>query len=277
MKLPTMLGTSKKLLKEMAKDTLKKLGVGVTSYSNLLALRTLAHFNIQLLLKLPISQVGEILQVLSKSKSQLRQDLFVLSELQFMRDGYFVEFGATNGFDLSNSFLLEKEYGWKGILAEPARIWHESLRLNRSAHIETNCVWKDSESELLFNEAKEGELSTIDRFSASDLHHEARKNGSLYNIMTISLNDMLEKYNAPDHFNYLSIDTEGSELEILRAFDFQRYKIDVITCEHNYTENRNAIYSLLTRHGYERKYEDISQFDDWYVRSDLNRDGKAGE
>jgi hypothetical protein len=95
--------------------------------------------------------------------------------------------------------------------------------------------------------------------------------------MTISLNDMLEKYNAPDHFNYLSIDTEGSELEILRAFDFQKYKIDVITCEHNYAENRNAIYSLLTRHGYERKYEDISQFDDWYVRSDLNRDGKGGE
>jgi FkbM family methyltransferase len=274
-----MLRTSKKFLKEIVVAILKKLGVGVIRYSSLLSLWEKAQdlgkaqATIQLLSKVPTSQVGELIQKSSKSKSQICQDLFVLSEMQFMRDGYFVEFGATDGINLSNSFLLEKEYGWRGILAEPAKIWHESLRLNRSAHIETKCVWKDSESELLFNETKIPELSSIDFFSAiDDGHRDGREYGSKYVVMSISLNDMLDKFDAPDHFNYLSIDTEGSELEILSAFNFERYKVDIITCEHNNTESRSEIYSLLKRHGYERKFEDISQFDDWYVRSDLNSD-----
>ncbi len=78
--------------------------------------------------------VSEYFEYLSESKSQLRQDLFVLSELRFKRDGYFVEFGATNGIDLSNSHLLETRFGWQGILAEPARIWHKALKNNRKVN-----------------------------------------------------------------------------------------------------------------------------------------------
>ena len=52
-------------------------------------------------------------------KSQIYQDIFVLYTLNWKRNGFFVEFGATNGFDLSNSYLLEKDFGWKGILCEP--------------------------------------------------------------------------------------------------------------------------------------------------------------
>ncbi|NKB76872.1 MAG: hypothetical protein GKR96_07435 [Gammaproteobacteria bacterium] len=61
---------------------------------------------------------------LSCSKSQLRQGLFALSELSFKQGGFFVEFGATNGVGLSNTHLLETKFGWKGILAEPAKLWH---------------------------------------------------------------------------------------------------------------------------------------------------------
>src|SRR5436189_1252600 len=54
-----------------------------------------------------------------RSHAQLFQDLFVLETVKEKRDGFFVEFGATNGVDLSNTALLERDYGWKGILAEP--------------------------------------------------------------------------------------------------------------------------------------------------------------
>ena len=205
------------------------------------------------------------------SKSQLGQDLFVLNELNFKQNGYFVEFGATNGIDLSNTYLMENRFNWKGILAEPAKIWHQQLQKNRKVYINTDCVWKDSKSKLLFNEVgyknQNSELSTIDIFSRSDSHEDERKHGKKYEVNTISLNDLLKKYNAPIEIDYLSIDTEGSEFEILKKFDFNFYKVKVITCEHNYTTTREKIFELLTKNGFKRVHQEFSLFDDWYIRS----------
>jgi FkbM family methyltransferase len=205
------------------------------------------------------------------SKSQLRQDLFVLSELSFKQNGFFVEFGATNGVELSNTHLMETKFNWNGILAEPAKIWHSSLKSNRSAAIETDCVWRATGETLLFNEVNDGnykgELSTIDSFSNTDNFRAARElESNKYEVNTISLEDMLKKHNAPKQIDYLSIDTEGSEFEILNSFDFNKYDIKVITCEHNYTVMRGKIYALLSKNGYERKLSEYSQFDDWYVK-----------
>ena len=207
-------------------------------------------------------------ETLRDSKAQLGQDMFVLSELGFKREGFFVEFGATNGIDLSNSYLLEKKFGWKGILAEPGKKWHADLRANREANIEHDCVWRNTGEELIFNEVDAGELSTIDLFSGSDGHKNERGTGIKYEVRTVSLNDLLDKYNAPKEIDYLSIDTEGSEFEILNAFDFSKHKFKIITCEHNFTPMRESIYSLLTKNGYRRKYTDLSSFDDWYALED---------
>jgi len=200
-------------------------------------------------------------------RSQLGQDIFVLSELCFKRQGFFVEFGATNGVDLSNTFMLEKCFDWRGVLAEPAKKWLDALRKNRSADIETACVWHTSGETLVFNETEEAELSTLDQFSSSDLHAAARTDGNRYEVTTISLMDMLRKHDAPMEIDYLSIDTEGSELTILESFDFSIYSIKIITCEHNYTGNREKIFELLSSKGYVRKFEGLSQFDDWYVKA----------
>jgi FkbM family methyltransferase len=209
-----------------------------------------------------------IITLLSKSRSQLRQDLFVLPEVKYKKRGYFVEFGATNGIDLSNTYLLETEFFWTGILAEPARVWGKKLKANRpNTSIETLCVWKDSNSSLTFNETSVPELSTVDSFSNKDGHRNTRSAGKKYDVQTISLIDLLIKYQAPKYIDYLSIDTEGSEYEILKAFDFNEFNIGVITVEHNYTPQRELIFSLLTSYGYKRKYENISAFDDWYVKS----------
>jgi len=207
----------------------------------------------------------ELYALTAKSKSQLRQDVFVLAELGFKKDGYFVEFGATNGVDLSNTYLLEKEMGWTGILAEPARVWHDALKANRNCHISFDCVWSKSHDEVEFNEASSPELSTIDTFSGSDMHRQARESGNKYKVYTCSLLDLLKKYDAPKEIDYLSIDTEGSEFDILSGFNFDAYKIKVITCEHNYTPMREKIYDLLTSKGYTKKLTNISRFDDWYV------------
>ena len=223
----------------------------------------------QIKLPLPKQNASQVMKYLSKSKSQLRQDLFVLSFLDFKTNGFFVEFGATDGIELSNTYLMEKEFAWSGILAEPAMCWHDRLIKNRDCFIETACVWKDSGTILSFNEVNIAVLSTINLLSDSDLHSETRKNGKTYDVETIALNDLLSKYDAPKIIDYLSIDTEGSEFEILNGFDFSKHSFRVITCEHNFTPMRKKIFDLLTKNGYERCYEEFSQFDDWYVKKDI--------
>lgn len=209
-------------------------------------------------------------KIIENSKSQLGQDLFALQNSDFSTGGYFVEFGATNGINLSNTYILERFFGWSGILAEPAKCWHDDLYRNRRAHIETDCLWSSSGQILQFSEANhpqmKAEVSTISSFVKRSTFKSAFKSGVSYSVNTISLNDLLKKYKAPKRIDFLSIDTEGSEYEILSNFQFGEYDIRTITCEHNFTESREKVYQLLTSYGYKRKFTDLSAFDDWYVK-----------
>ena len=258
----------RRVLKKYIRRILQKFDIALIRYSGLKNEESNrnASFDLDFLSAMPSDHVVNLLNLMSKSESQLRQDLFVLSTLNFKRNGYFVEFGATDGIGLSNSYLLEKEFSWNGILSEPARVWHQELINNRNAHIEKLCVWKDSNSVLSFNEVDIAELSTINSYSSSDIHSKSRHGGHIYDVRTISLNDLLEKYRAPNEIDYLSIDTEGSEFEILSQINFKKYSFKVITCEHNFTTMRHKIYDLLTNQGYKRVHEDISKFDDWYIK-----------
>ena len=205
----------------------------------------------------------DLLRLMEISKSQTRQDIFALCQLNFKKNGFFVDFGASDGVTLSNSYLLEKEFGYKGILAEPNPKQYNKISNFRNAKIENKCVWRESGTVLEFVDA--ADLSTIKEFSNSDEHYSIRKKESTFLVETISLTDMLIKHNAPFLIDYLSIDTEGSEFEILSSHNFEQYKFSVITVEHNFTKKREQIFDLLTKYGYERKYEQLSCQDDWYV------------
>jgi FkbM family methyltransferase len=202
----------------------------------------------------------------SASCAQLFQDLFVLFFLGQKREGFFIEFGATNGVELSNTVLLEQSYDWDGILAEPAKCWHEGLGANRKCVIDTRCVWARSGEPLEFKQVPDRELSTITAFSGSDGHRLSREIGQTYLVETDSLNDLLAESKAPRSIDYLSVDTEGSEFEILRAFDFRKYEVRVLTVEHNFAPNRDTIHAHLMSEGFTRVFERFSMWDDWYIR-----------
>jgi FkbM family methyltransferase len=199
------------------------------------------------------------------SKSQLGQDVFALSLVGPEHTGFFVEFGAADGVALSNSYLLEKTFGWTGVLCEPANTWRSQLVRNRSAHIDFRCVFSSSGLIIDFMETEEPALSTLRGFGDEDMHAESRGGSATYKVETISLLDLLKFHKAPNHIDFISVDTEGSEFEIFKAFDFSQYTFGAIVVEHNFTSTRHKVRDLLLSKGYRQVYRDLSDFDDWFV------------
>jgi FkbM family methyltransferase len=193
------------------------------------------------------------------------QDIWVLDTTNHLKNGYFVEMGSLDGILQSNTYILEKFYNWTGILVEPDIKHHHNLQSNRpNSNIEFNCVWsKTGEIKKFYqSDVVTDGRSTVEEFSSLGLVD--RKNWRTYNVTTISLFDLLVKHNAPTYIDYLSLDTEGSELEILTNFDFTKYKFGCITVEHNTRKwYRNEIRNLLTQKGYHFQKE--FPWDDGYI------------
>jgi FkbM family methyltransferase len=206
-------------------------------------------------------------RILRKSKSQLGQDILGLSVSGLDTPGFFVEFGAADGVALSNSHILEKEFAWNGILCEPSTGWHKELKQNRSCAIDTHCVYSVSGEMISFSENYVGELSSITAYSEPNSKGFLKRTTYSYQVETISLQDLLKSNNAPTFIEFLSIDTEGSEFEILNNFDFQSYRFGAICVEHNFANTREKINSLLLANGYKQVHADLSDFDDWYIQS----------
>lgn len=210
-------------------------------------------------------QVTEMLKVFQLSQSQLDQEAFVLAQLEFKNTGFFVEAGAADGISYSNTLLLERNYHWNGVLVEPAAGWQKALRRNRNCIIEKKYLAGLSGETVSFFESEAPEYSTATELRKCDAQKHERVKGLNYKVKTISMMDLLNANNAPKIVDYMSLDTEGSEFEILSTIDFEEYKFRVITCEHNFTPRRQAIYKLLTSNGYERVFSELSSHDDWYV------------
>lgn len=217
-----------------------------------------------------------LLELLPFSNSQTGQDLFAIWTSKFKNNGYYVEIGATDGKGISNTFLLSQKYSWKGILCEPAKSWSENLKLNRpESIIETKCCWSGSGEILNFLESDNRELSTIRTFSKNDKFRNIRSKGITYEVETISLVDMLTFHDAPEVIDFISIDTEGSEYEILRNFPFDCYKFRFICVEHNHGKQMKQLETLLCSVGYLKVYPEISGIDHWFINHAVNSEFKA--
>jgi len=224
-----------------------------------------ADIDLNFLLAPRTSDLAAVMRLLPRSQSQLRQDLFVLETLDFKKNGFFVEFGATNGLNLSNTYLLERKFGWSGVLAEPGRNWHKELTANRSCALDYRCVWDSDGVDIPFLEFGSPELSRAQETETRDTPRLKKQTVSRYEVPSVTLNTLLRDHGAPPLIDYLSLDTEGSELRILKSLDFKSYRFKVITVEHNFSDDRSSMYELLTKNGYRRVQEDLSRWDDWYV------------
>jgi len=203
------------------------------------------------------------------SNSTHGQDLWVLATTNFRKNGYYVEMGAIDGVFQSNTYILEKDYGWQGILVEPDKRFSSVLEKNRpNSKIDYSCVWSTTGKIKTFYQSNTmiDARSTIEEFA--EVGSANRTNWNKYTVNTISLIDLLHRYNAPNYIDYLSLDVEGSELTILKGFDFNQYEFGCITIEHNRrSDYRDEIKLFLNSKNYytPANCENLFLWDDCYV------------
>lgn len=209
--------------------------------------------------------------------SQVGQDRIVY-ETYFAHNpkkGFFVDIGAHNGVSLSNTFFYEKELGWQGICIEPIPEIFEQLRNNRSCICINGCIsdrtgiveFTQLICPSMYIEMLSGITEKYDPKHIQRINSElAQCNGSkkIIKVQSYLLADLLDQYGI-DEVDYLSLDTEGGELDILRTIPFKRIKINVISVENNYGDPN--MKRFLESQGF--KLVKRLEWDELYVRKDF--------
>ena len=191
--------------------------------------------------------------------SQIQQDVDALKYFNSSR--YFVEVGVNDPIKINNTYLMER-LGWKGLLVEPLPNLQQKILKARTSPLcqkaASNKKGKVTFNVPLVSDALAGIANRVDAHKAA--HVISRK----LEVDTDLLTNILNEYNAPSHIDFMSIDTEGNELDVLEGFDFAKYSIGYLTVEHNFVEpKRSQIEALMRKNGYMKLKE--SQFDDVYI------------
>ena len=185
--------------------------------------------------------------------SQYGED-FLLHELfSYETDGFYVDIGAFDGIHLSNSYVFER-LGWPGICVEAHPAYFRLLQTRRpgSTNVHAACVGAGSGESVAFKSEELGLLSGITADETPNLPDRYAARGMTFQgfeeiqVPALTLNSVLERY-APDrrHINFISVDTEGNEFDILQAFDFTRWYVDVFIVEANTDEYRKKLTALI--------------------------------
>ncbi|MFL6139738.1 MAG: FkbM family methyltransferase [Frankiaceae bacterium] len=203
------------------------------------------------------------------SHSYQGQDLFVVEALGGLRGGFFLDSGASDGVSGSNTLLLESGFGWRGICVEPnEQLFARLSGARRCACV--NCCLYDRDGEVTFFEAAGVLGGIVDEYDPGLLSYaramvDAQQGAGAGPVPkpARTIRSLLRELRAPRVIDYWSLDTEGSELALLRSFPFDEHVVRVLTVEHNLTPAREAIRCFLEARGYRRAR--AMGIDDGYV------------
>ena len=186
--------------------------------------------------------------------SQYKQDEFLENNVfKGYKNGFFVDVGAHDGISLNNTLYFEKYNKWTGINIEPIKNVFNKLIKNRPDCINLNyavCNY-NGETDFLLNigytEMLSGIKESYDDRQLNQLNHRNNiysSNTEIIKINTIKLETIFDKYNIKN-INYLSIDVEGGEFEVIKSINFDKVFIDVIEFECNYEDSCIPIVKYL--------------------------------
>lgn len=199
-----------------------------------------------------------------KSFSQLGQDLWVLSKYP-KTAGYFIDIGFSDGINMNNTYLLELN-GWRGIGIDPCA---KNFQSRTNTIVYPIAVYSSAKREkyAITNDTMySGIVSKIN----CHRHFLDDPKTIITTTDTQTIETILTDAKSPDFIHYLSLDTEGSEYDILNSFPFDRLTIGCISVEHNFIQpQRQMIRDLLIKNGYLLDLE--SQWDDFFVHKNYDQ------
>lgn len=193
----------------------------------------------------PLNSVFQGLRVAGATRLYLndaRNDVWI-RECVFpgLRDGYFIEAGAGDGFGGSSCYILERELGWRGLCVEPNDSLFAELAVRRPGSIHENVCLTATSRTVRYIATGEGNLHP--HFSGIRENLLMFKNGGNQVVAEgreisktgTPLADLLGKHGAPSMIDYAALDLEGSELEVLSSFPFGEYHFRALSmeCDHS--------------------------------------------
>jgi FkbM family methyltransferase len=191
--------------------------------------------------------------------SQYKQDEYLETTIfKGYKNGFYVDVGAHDGISLNNTLYFEKNNNWRGINIEPIKDVFDMLVMNRPVDVNINCAVcnRDGEADFYLNEGYTEMLSgIIENYDARHLERLMNENTEksattqIVKVNTKKLETIFDEH-AVSHINYLSIDVEGAEFEVLKSINFDKVFIDVIGFENNYTEVSAPIILYLEYKGF---------------------------
>ena len=198
-------------------------------------------------------------------KSQKGQDKWVIfTVLPFKRNGFFLDLAAADGTTHSNSYVLEKLFGWSGICIEPNPSFLSRLKQKRSCTIDGSVV-SDKREKVKFR-IDNGQLGGIiaeDTDNSERIRGEQLSEAEIMTFESVPLNELLEQYNAPHMIDYFSLDVEGCEERIITSLDFDKYHFNCVTIE----RPTPKVNEVLFENGY--VFVKNNYFDSFYIHSSL--------
>ena len=191
------------------------------------------------------------------SYNQAGQEEWVRSYLKDKRAGYFVDVGAYDGIESSNTFFLEKELGWEGLCIESNPEYYNKLIYTRGV----KCVNKAC---MPFR--GHATYKGIETFQSE---HPGNST-----VESETLDTLLLTASAPKDIDYISMDIEGHELSIIESFPFCKWNVNLFTIEHNLyligDVYKTKIYDIMSANGYDRVVENVmcptGPYEDWYAK-----------
>jgi len=214
------------------------------------------------------------LQAAETFYSQCGQDEFLYRTFfKGKTDGTFIDIGAHDGVTYNNTYFFEKNLGWKGICIEPHPDVFNQLKNNRHCVCVEGCIYDKSATVKFLKVVSHigehtnmlsGILENYDDRHLMRVQSEISEGKGACETIEVKcykINDLL-KQQGIKHIDYLSLDIEGGELDVLKSIDYDAYEIDVIDVENNY--KTDEFEKFLTQKGFE-KFKTLA-WDDIYVR-----------